>query len=130
MTTEQTNATEATRRDASALQRGVRQHTPGPWSSRGTLGPQHAEHLKGPCVVEVAATGRQLAILSGWRTDTQRADASLMAAAPAMADALDCIVRRLQLNVDDGSRPDQWTMEDLIRTAKAALPAGWVIGAA
>ena len=44
--------------------------------------------------------------------------------------ALDCIVRRLQMDVNDGSRPDQWSMEDLIRTAKAALPVGWVIGAA
>ena len=58
------------------------------------------------------------------------AAAKLAASAPAMAAALDCIVRRLQMDVDDGSRPDQWTMEDLIRTAKAALPAGWVIGAA
>lgn len=58
------------------------------------------------------------------------ASAKLAAAAPNMAAALDCIVRRLQMDVDDGSRPDQWTMEDLIRTAKAALPAGWVIGAA
>ena len=55
---------------------------------------------------------------------------ALTAAAPGMAAALDCIVRRLQMDVDDGSRPDQWTMEDLIRTAKTALPAGWVIGAA
>lgn len=58
------------------------------------------------------------------------AAAKVAAAAPAMAAALDCIVRRLQMDVDDGSRPDQWTMEDLTRTAKAALPAGWVIGAA
>jgi hypothetical protein len=57
------------------------------------------------------------------------ANARLIAATPAMADALDCIVRRLQMDVDDGSRPDQWSMEDLIRTAKAALPADWVIGA-
>ena len=58
------------------------------------------------------------------------AAAKLAAAAPDMAAALDCIVRRLQMDVDDGSRPDQWTMEDLIRTANTALPAGWVIGAA
>ena len=108
----------------------VMQHTRGPWAWRSTLGPHGAEHLKGPCVVEVAATGKQLAILSEWRTDRQKADAALMAAALAMATALDCIVRRLQMDVDDGSRPDQWSMEDLIRTAKAALPAGWVIGAA
>jgi len=48
--------------------------------------------------------------------------------APSMAAALDCIVRRLQMDIDDGSRPDQWTMEDLVRTAKAALPDAWVIG--
>lgn len=58
------------------------------------------------------------------------AAAKVAAGAPAMAAALDHIVRRLQMDVDDGSRPDQWSMEDLIRTAKAALPAGWVIGAA
>ena len=58
------------------------------------------------------------------------AAAKVAASAPAMAAALDCIVRRLQIDVDDGSRPDQWTMEELIRTAKAALPEGWVIGAA
>lgn len=52
-----------------------------------------------------------------------QASAELCAKAPEMAAALDCIVRRLQLDVDDGSRPDQWTMEDLIRTAKASLPA-------
>jgi hypothetical protein len=57
-------------------------------------------------------------------------EAHVMAAGPAMAAALDCIVRRLQMDVDDGSRPDHWSMQDLIRTAKAALPAGWVIGAA
>ena len=31
MTTESTNAPEAQRRDGSALERGVMQHTPGPW---------------------------------------------------------------------------------------------------
>ena len=46
----------------------------------------------------------------------------------AMAAALDFIARRLQMDVDDGSRPDQWTMEDLIRIAKSALPDWWVIG--
>ena len=50
--------------------------------------------------------------------------------APVMAAALDLIVRRLQASIADGSRPDQWSMEDLVRKATAALPAGWVIGAA
>jgi hypothetical protein len=38
-----------------------------------------------------------------------------------MGKSLDYIVRRLQMDIDDGSRPDQWSMEDLVRTAKAAL---------
>ena len=50
--------------------------------------------------------------------------------APKMAAALDLIVRRLQASIDDGSRPDQWSMEDLVNKAKDALPASWVIGAA
>lgn len=50
--------------------------------------------------------------------------------APAMAAALDLIVRRLQADIDTGSRPDQWSMEALVQKARAALPAGWVIGAA
>ena len=50
--------------------------------------------------------------------------------APQMAAALDLIVRRLQADIDDGSRPDQWSMEDLVRKATEALPFGWGIGAA
>ena len=46
----------------------------------------------------------------------------------SMAAALDYIIRRLKMNVDDGSRPDQWTMEDMIRIAKDAIPSWWVIG--
>lgn len=74
----------------------VRRHTPGPWAWRGTLGPHNAEHLKGPCVVEIAATGAQLAILSGWRTDQQKANAALMAAAPEMANALRSLLRHAE----------------------------------
>lgn len=48
----------------------------------------------------------------------------------AMAIALDLIVRRLQADIDDGSRPDQWSMESLVQKAREALPAEWVIGAA
>jgi hypothetical protein len=78
--------------DAGPLERTVRQHTPGPWAWRGTLGPSNAEYLKGPCVVEVGATGAQLAALSGWRTDRQKADAALMAAAPDLLSALEAVL--------------------------------------
>jgi hypothetical protein len=38
-------------------------------------------------------------------------------------EALEHISRRLQMNIDDGSRPDQWSMEDLVRKAASALSA-------
>ena len=37
--------------------------------------------------------------------------------------ALQYIIRRLQMDIDDGSRPDQWSMEDLVRVANDALKA-------
>ena len=51
-------------------------------------------------------------------------------AAPAMAAALDLIVRRLEENIHDGSRQDRWSMDALVEKARAAMPAGWVFGAA
>ena len=50
--------------------------------------------------------------------------------APAMAAALDLIVRRLEASIYDGSRLDEWSMQDLALKARAAMPAGWVIGEA
>ncbi len=35
--------------------------------------------------------------------------------------ALQHIIRRLEMDINDGGRPDQWSMEDLVRTARAAL---------
>ena len=42
--------------------------------------------------------------------------------ASRMADALDLIIRRLQADIDDRSRPYPWVMEELVGIAKAALP--------
>lgn len=72
-------------------------HTPGPWSYRGSLGPQSNPHLLGPHVVE-NATGIQIAILNGWRSEVSEANASLIAAAPenyASNKELAAIVREL-----------------------------------
>ena len=94
-------------------------------------GGQHARLGPLPKTEYTLASGFAVSRMPGYTADQMRAyAAAAVAAAPAMAAALDCIVRRLQMDVNDGSRPDQWTMEYLIRTAKAALPAGWVIGAA
>jgi hypothetical protein len=69
------------------------QHTPGPWSYRGSLGPQSNPHLLGPHVVE-NATGIQIAILNGWRSEVSEANARLIAAAPALLEALEWIANR------------------------------------
>jgi hypothetical protein len=63
------------------------QHTPGPWSYRGSLGPHSNPHLLGPHVVE-NATGIQIAILNGWRSEVSEVNARLIAAAPALLEAL------------------------------------------
>jgi hypothetical protein len=36
---------------------------------------------------------------------------------------LEYVARRLQADIDDGSRPDQWSMEDMVRKVRAALAA-------
>lgn len=59
---------------------------------------------------------------------TQNAWFGYQACAAARADevqrlreALEHIIRRLQMDIDGGSRPDQWSMEDLVRKANSAL---------
>ena len=42
-------------------------------------------------------------------------------AAAVAKNALGYTIRRLQANVDYGSRPDQWSMEDIIRQCKYAI---------
>jgi hypothetical protein len=64
-----------------------KEHTPGPWSYRGSLGPHSNPHLLGPHVVE-NATGIQIAILNGWRSEVSEANARLLAAAPDLLEAL------------------------------------------
>jgi hypothetical protein len=41
----------------------------------------------------------------------------------AAREALSYTERRLQANIDDGSRPDQWAMEDIVRGCRLALAA-------
>ena len=92
------------------------QHTPGPWVLWGRSDPSQIVATKdGPFVAQT---------LGG----NDEGNACMIAAAPHMAAALDLIVRRLQASIDDGSRPDQWSMEELVRKATAALPEGWIVG--
>lgn len=44
----------------------------------------------------------------------------LTAAAPDLYEALDKIVRRLQMDIDDGGRPDEWSMRALVQCAQDA----------
>jgi hypothetical protein len=100
--------------------------TPGPWCVRGIasrdmyVGPADDGGAPAVAIVPMRVSTR----------GHQAGNASLVAAAPKMAEALDLIVRRLQADIDDGSRPDQWSMEALVLKARAALPAGCVIGGA
>jgi hypothetical protein len=32
------------------------------------------------------------------------------------------VIDRMQMDIDDGSRPDQWSMEDMVRTLRTPLP--------
>lgn len=42
-------------------------------------------------------------------------------AATDMAKALENIIGRLQMDIDDGGRPDQWSMQALVAEANVAL---------
>ena len=42
---------------------------------------------------------------------------------PTIRQAADYACRRLQADIDDGGRPDQWSMEDIVRQLRAALAA-------
>jgi hypothetical protein len=44
-----------------------------------------------------------------------------MASVDDLYRALESISFRLQMDIDDGSRPDQWTMESLVKTASSAM---------
>lgn len=66
-------------------------HTPGPWSFRGSLGPHSNPGLKGPHIVE-NATGIQICILNGWRTEVSEANARILAAAPELYEALEAML--------------------------------------
>lgn len=43
--------------------------------------------------------------------------------AAGLTEALEHIIRRLQMDIEDGSRPDQWSMEDLVSKARKAIKA-------
>jgi hypothetical protein len=51
--------------------------------------------------------------------DIARKDALLRQA----REVLEHITRRLQMDIDDGGRPDQWSMEDLVRKAAPSIDA-------
>lgn len=96
-------------------------HTPGPWRYRGSLGPQSNPHLLGPHVIE-SATGIQIAILNGWRSELSEANASLIAAAPALLEALeDVCTQFLGRGVTvDPEHPDHVALKKAEAAIKAA----------
>lgn len=48
---------------------------------------------------------------------------TLSAEAQRVRDAFEHVKRRLQMDIDDGSRPDQWSMEDLVRKIDQGIAA-------
>ena len=65
----------------------------------------------------------------GWRAPGVRewVTRERLAEAEAECDALraacSIVADRLQMDIDDGSRPDQWSMQDMVRTLDAARAA-------
>ena len=47
----------------------------------------------------------------------------LRAERDALRAACSIVADRLQMDIDDGSRPDQWSMQDMVRTLDAARAA-------
>jgi hypothetical protein len=94
-------------------------HTPGPWVFNETV-PRMVSSKQGYITRDICRLDG-----STMQAFEQDANARLIAAAPKMAKALEYISRRLQADIDDGSRPDQWSMEDMERMALEALPEGY-----
>jgi hypothetical protein len=92
-------------------------HTPGPWRYRGSLGPQSNPHLLGPHVIE-SATGIQIAILNGWRSELSEVNARLIAAAPALLEALDAMLTHMGMDEDDWNKPTFDQARSAIAAAK------------
>ena len=46
--------------------------------------------------------------------------AELVRRETAMQAAIEKVCRRMQMDIDDGSRPDQWSMQDMQRTLRDA----------
>ena len=96
--------------------------TPGPWVIDPCTRPaevctiHHTSHENGFVYVRGE--------LGYWGADKEEnmANAHLIAAAPDMYEALNKIINRLQMDIDDGSRPDEWSMKALVKYAKEAQP--------
>ena len=70
--------------------------------------------------MEVASNGLRLAILNGWRTEQQAANARMMAAAPELLDALD----RLLMSADVRDAADAGALKQ----ARAAIANATGVG--
>lgn len=101
------------------------QHTPGRWYAESPEEDADDHRERWFWSVRYESEGpmlsAQIAQITSLNTGHEEANARLIAAAPEMLEALDLIARRLQDHIDDGYRPDQWTMEDLVRTARKAI---------
>lgn len=94
----------------------VKKWTEGDWSASGYL--VYGDVGNVPLTV---ATTRMERWKSKRPIAESQANATLFSAAPIMVDVLETIVRRLMADIEDGSRPDQWSMQALVDKAESAL---------
>jgi len=98
--------------------------TPGPWFVAGSIPEEGTDCFWIKAQPHPAMRGftKDIATADGYQDDPERAaNAHLIAAAPDMHNALNAIIGRLQTDIYDGGRPDEWPMRALVDTARAAL---------
>ena len=99
--------------------------TPGPWFIAGSIPEEGVDcfWIKSQPSPAMRGFTKDIATADGYQSDPERAaNAHLIAAAPDMYEALNKIINRLQMDIDDGSRPDEWSMKALVKYAKEAQP--------
>ena len=55
------------------------------------------------------------ATAEGWRETQAELD--------RLTTAAEKVIDRLQMDIDDGGRPDQWSMQSMVETLRAPIPA-------
>jgi hypothetical protein len=97
--------------------------------SKYTKGPWRVGELSN-CMIDVLHDNKEKGAITmalcrvqaraSWLSESE-ANAKLIASAPDLLETLDLIVRRLNADIEDGTRPDQWSMQALVDKANDAI---------